>query len=242
MHLHDLRIVLVNPTHPGNIGGTARAMKNMGLTNLHLVAPGRFPDPEADARAAGAEDVLRAARVHDRLDQALAGCSVVIGTSARARTISWPSLDPKACAERLVGQPGPSALLFGRERTGLTNAELDRCHYVVSIPTHPDFSSLNLAGAVHIMAYEVLLAFRAVSIAKPGRLKRQPLASHEDLQRLYRHLEQVLIQIAFLDPANPRKLMRRLIRLFNRAELDQNELNILRGILTAVQQRLTNNT
>jgi len=240
MYLNNLRIVLVHPTHPGNIGGAARAMKNMGLTNLHLVAPSRFPDPEASARAAGAEDVLVAACVHPSLDQALESCSLVIGTSARARSISWPSLDPKTCAEKLVAHGAWAALLFGRERMGLTNAELDRCHYVVSIPTDPDFPSLNLAGAVQIMAYEIFLAgARAVSAGKAIARAGQPLASHEDLQKFYQHLEQVLIQIAFLDPANPRKLMRRLIRLFNRAELDQNELNILRGILTAVQQHPT---
>jgi len=244
MYSNNIRIVLVHPTHPGNIGGAARAMKNMGLTNMRLVAPIRFPDAEASARATGAEDVLVAARVHPGLDQALEGCSLVMGTSARARSIAWPSLDPQACAEKLVKHAAPAALLFGRERTGLTNAELDRCHYMVSIPVNPDFPSLNLAGAVQIMAYEIFLA-GANAVSAPAQAmgrEDQPLASHEDLQSLYHHLEQVLVQIAFLDPANPRKLMRRLMRLFNRAQLDKNELNILRGILTAVQRRLTNNT
>jgi TrmH family RNA methyltransferase len=241
MYSTNIRIVLVHPTHPGNIGGAARAMKNMGLTNLHLVAPIRFPDTEASARAAGAEDVLVAAHVHPDLDHALEGCSLVIGTSARKRSIPWPSLDPKAGAEKLVKHAAPAALLFGRERMGLTNAELDRCHYVMSIPTNPVFPSLNLAGAVQIMAYEIFLAAQSAQ-GQAVSLEREPLASHEDLQRLYHHLEEVLVQIAFLDPANPRKLMRRLMRLINRAELDQNELNILRGILTAMQQRLSNNT
>src|SRR6266849_6919583 len=139
MYSNNIRIVLVHPTHPGNIGGAARAMKNMGLTNLHLVAPIRFPDAEASARAAGAEDLLVAAHVHPSLDQALEGCSLVIGTSARKRSIPWPSLDPHAAAEKLSKHAAPAALLFGRERMGLTNAELDRCHYVMSIPTNPAF-------------------------------------------------------------------------------------------------------
>lgn len=239
MSLADVRIVLVEPSHPGNIGGVARAMKNMGLRSLYLVAPTAFPDAEADARAAAATDVLASARVCTSLDEALEDCSLVIGTSARARTIAWPQLDPAACAHKLLAHSRTSspALLFGRERTGLTNAELDRCHYVVEIPADPRFPSLNLACAVQVLAYEL----RVASLQVPADAEIQedqaaPLASQEDLQRFYRHLEEVLIEIAFLNPAHPRKLMRRLMRLFNRAGLDQNELNILRGILTAVQQ------
>ena len=243
MSLTGIRIVLLNTTHPGNIGGAARAMKNMGLENLYLVAPRDFPDDEAAARAAGADDVLKSARVCQTLDEALEGCRLVIGTSARPRTISWPMLDPRSAAERLVNEAneGDVALLFGTERTGLTNEELDRCHFLVSIPANPAFSSLNLACAVQVLAYELRLAADTASPVLSGA-EEAPLATDEELQRLYRHMEEVLVQIDFLDPANPRKLMRRLMRLYNRARPDSNELNILRGILTAVQQGWHNKT
>lgn len=237
MSCDHIRIVLSRPTHAGNVGGAARAMKNMGLKRLYLISPA--PDYHGDvarARSAGAEDILDNATVCADLDTALAGCSLVIGTSARERAIAWPALSPASAARELVSAgPGDVALLFGQERSGLSNEELDRCSFVVSIPTDPQFASLNLASAVQIMAYELYQAAlgqdeRAIT---PG----EPLANDEELQALYRHLEQVLVEIAFLDPANPRKLMRRLMRLFNRARLDKNEMNILRGILTAIQQR-----
>lgn len=239
MALSNIRIVLVRPTHPGNVGATARALKNMSLHRLYLVAPEDFPGTEATDRAAGADDVLQNAMVCGSLDEALKDCHLVIGTSARQRRIEWPALDPKSCAHRLVegGQQGPVALLFGQERTGLLNAELDRCHFVVTIPADSDFSSLNLACAVQILAYEIYCAVQPGVPAGPVETRESRLASNEDMQRLYQHLEEVLQQIGFLDPANPRLLMRRLTRLFNRAALDHNELNILRGILTAVQQR-----
>lgn len=236
--MSEVRVVLVQPSHPGNIGGVARAMKNMGLRGLYLVDPAAFPHPDAQARAAAATDVLAAARVYPSLDQALEGCSLVIGTSARARTIAWPQLDPETCARRLMAhsERAPAALLFGRERTGLTNDELDRCHYVVEIPADPAFPSLNLVCAVQVLAYELRRASLRSPASNGETATDAPPASQEDMQRFYRHLEEVLIEIAFLNPAHPRKLMRRLMRLFNRAGLDQNELNILRGILTAVQQ------
>ncbi len=239
MTLSNIRIVLVRPTHPGNIGATARAMKNMSLQSLCLVAPEDFPSADATDRAAGADDVLKSAMVCGSLDDALKDCHLVIGTSARLRRIEWPALDPESCARRLVAgaQRGPVALLFGQERTGLLNAELDRCHFVVTVPADRDFSSLNLACAVQILAYEIYRAAQpGVSVGSTEVRENRP-ASDEDMQRLYQHLEEVLQQIGFLDPANPRLLMRRLMRLFNRAAPDHNELNILRGILTAVQQR-----
>jgi len=248
MFFSNIRIVLVHPTHPGNIGATARAMKNMGLTRLCLVLPLSFPDAEASARAAGADDVLDSARVCDTLEQALAGCRLVIGTSARSRTITWPSLGPKAASAKVIEEAalGEVALVFGTERTGLTNEQLDRCHYLVTIPADPGFSSINLACAVQIMAYEIWSAGMEVFPGNPAgaapRQDRVPRASSEDLERFYAHLEAVLEQVRFLDPANPRKLMRRLMRLFNRSRLDNNELNILRGILTAVQQLLKRHT
>ncbi|MHB8454668.1 MAG: tRNA (cytosine(32)/uridine(32)-2'-O)-methyltransferase TrmJ [Acidiferrobacterales bacterium] len=248
MPLSNIRIVLVHPTHPGNIGATARAMKNMGLNRICLVSPINFPHAEASARAAGADDILENARLFDTLEQALTGCRLVVGTSARPRTIPWPSLDPKAAAAKAVSEAvlGEVALVFGAERTGLTNEQLDRCHYLVQIPADPEFSSLNLASAVQVMAYETWCA-AADSAHQPdaddGVMEGSvPLASSDDLERFYRHMEEVLVQIGFLDRANPRKLMRRLMRLFNRSRLDSNELNILRGILTAVQQSQEHNT
>ncbi|MHB8624042.1 MAG: RNA methyltransferase [Sulfuricaulis sp.] len=238
--LANIRIVLVRPTHPGNVGATARAMKNMSLRSLYLVAPENFPSAQATDRAVGADDLLQSAVLTTSLDEALKDCHLVVGTSARSRRIEWPALDPGACAQRLVdgAQHGPVALLFGQERTGLLNAELDRCHFVVTIPADKDYSSLNLACAVQILAYEIYRAAQVDMTASVAET-REGVApvSNEDLQRLYQHLAEVLQQIGFLDPQHPRRLMRRLVRLFNRAGLDHNELNILRGILTAVQHR-----
>lgn len=238
MTLSNIRIVLVQPTHPGNVGATARAMKNMSLRSLYLIAPERYPSPEATDRAVGADDVLKNAVICASLDEALMDCHLVIGTSARRRRIEWPGLDPESCARRLVdgAQEGPVALLFGQERMGLTNAELDRCHFVVTIPADKEYSSLNLASAVQILAYEIYGVAQTGTTASASDAREGKPGSSEDMQRLYQHLEEVMLEIGFLKPANPRRLMRRLMRLFNRAGLDHNELNILRGILTAVQQ------
>jgi TrmH family RNA methyltransferase len=239
MSLNNIRIVLSRTTHPGNIGAVARAMKNMQLQHLVLLAPeADHRDAEAVVRATGAVDVLTEATVCASLDDALAGCRLVVGTSARERTIAWPMLSPREAAARLTeeAEQGPVALLFGQERAGLTNAELDRCHALVTIPSNPAFSSLNLASAVQILAYEVFLQTQGAAPRAARPEGGGAPATDDQLQGFYRHLEEVLLQVAFLDPAHPRKLMRRLIRLFNRARLDQNELNILRGILTAIQQ------
>lgn len=241
MPLEHIRIVLVNPTHPGNIGATARAMKNMGLSTMYLVGPSGFPGPEATARASGADDILAAAKVVETFPEALVGCRLVVGTSARGRRIPWPALDPGACAEMLVRESeyGEAALVFGPEKSGLSNDQLDRCQFVVNIPASSEHPSLNLAGAVLIMAYEIFQAARASQNIEGERdgLSSDALATPEDMDRFYQHLEEVLVQLDFLDPDNPRKLMRRLHRLFNRARFDNNELNILRGILTAVQAK-----
>lgn len=238
MSLDNIKIVLVEPTHAGNVGGVARAMKNMGLTRLSLVAPVAYRTAEAYARAAGAADVVESAQCYDSLDAAIADCRLVIGTSARDRRIAWPTMTPREAGERLYRDAAESvgALVFGRERTGLTNAELDRCHALVTIPADPEFSSLNLACAVQVMAYELRLA----SVGNASLVEEAGPAGvmQGELRRFYIHLEEVLVQTEFLDPANPRKLMRRLQRVFNRAQLDQNEVNILRGILTAVQRKL----
>lgn len=234
--LRAIRTVLVRPTHAGNVGATARALKNMGLAQLYLVAPEDYPAPEATARAADAEDVLQQAVICPGLDQAIGDCHFVVGTSARTRYITWPMLDPRACAERLLveAQRGTVALLFGQERTGLTNAELDRCHALVHIPSSPAYSSLNLACAVQILAYELYVA--ATTGERTAVATVDPPAALEEVERFYHHLERVLVEIGFLDPANPRLLMRRLRRLFGRAQPDQNDINILRGVLTEVQK------
>lgn len=239
MALDRIRIVLMAPSHGGNIGGCARAMKTMGLTQLVLVTPKEFPSAEATARAVGAEDVLDRARVCASLEEAVGDCRLVIGTSARSRRIHWPLLDPTQAAARVVtdSAAGEVAVLFGRERTGLTNDELDRCQWLVNVPSNPAFSSLNLAAAVQVIGYEI---WRAHAAEQPGSGPIDPLgeprATHAEVQRLYEHLERVLVDLEFLDPDNPRLLMRRLMRLFNRVELTTNEVNILRGILTSVTQ------
>jgi len=234
--LKNIRIVLVETTHPGNIGATARAMKNMGLTRLSLVKPQRYPSHEASARAAGADDVLAAAQLCDSLDQALEGCGLVFGASARSRSIPWPQLDPRQAAARAVqaSVADEVALVFGREHAGLSNLELDRCNYLVTIPTSPEFASLNVAAAVQVLSYELRVAAQE---AAPTVVLNEPLASAEERERFYQHLEQVLLDLEFLNPDNPKHLMRRLRRLFNRVELDCNEVNILRGILTAVERQ-----
>jgi len=236
MNLKNLRVVLVNTTHPGNIGASARAMKTMGLEDLALVNPQGFPCAEATARAAGADDILYRARVRESLDQALAGCGLVVGSSARRRDLASPVLDPRACAALVAGHSSqaPVALLFGQERTGLTNAELDRCHAYVQIPTEASFGSLNLAAAVQVLCYEMRMWLSTGAVADAPD---SPLAPAEEMARFYIHLEEVLVALGFLDPAKPRRLMRRLRRLFNRARLEDNEVNILRGILGAVQAR-----
>jgi TrmH family RNA methyltransferase len=240
MSFNRIRIVLVATSHAGNIGAAARAMKTMGLPRLTLVAPQNFPDAEATARAVGAEDLLQSAQVCATLDEAIRDCAFVIGTSARSRRIAWPTLAPDTAAARALQEAEKSevAILFGRERTGLTNEELDRCQALVHIPTDPGFSSLNLAAAVQIVAYELRrLLLGATVIRKTAEeALGEPLASAAEVQRFYEHLEQVMTETGFLDPENPKLLMRRLMRLYNRAQLSTNEVNILRGILTAVQR------
>lgn len=233
----SIRIVLVDTSHPGNIGATARAMKNMGLTELHLVRPEQFPHAEATARAAGADDVLSNARVHQRFEDAIAECGLVVGTSARSRHLPWDLVEPRECATRLVeaGKSAPVALVFGAERMGLTNTELQLCNLMVTIPTHPDYSSLNVAMAVQLISYEIWLQLRPCAPKGPEREIR--LATSEEMARFYAHLEQVLNEIEFHDRTGTGQLMTRIRRLFNRAQVDQNEMNILRGILTSVQSK-----
>lgn len=236
----NIQVVLVNPSHPGNMGAVARAMKNMGLTQLVIVEPQRdVLDSEARARAAGALDILRQATITGSFDQAIAQCGLVIGASARLRTIPWPTVDPHQCAQMVVQQAAAQkiALVFGREDTGLTNEELEKCHWHVHIPANPDYSSLNLGAAVQVITYEIRMA----ELARQGQavqvVSDHPLATAAELEGLFAHLETTLQHIGFYDPDNPRQLFRRLRRLFNRAQLDKMEMNILRGILAAVDDK-----
>jgi TrmH family RNA methyltransferase len=235
--LDGIRIILSNTSHPGNIGAAARAMKTMGLTQLVLVDPKRFPDAEATARASGADDVLANARLETAIDSALTSCRLVIGASARIRSIPCPVIDPGECASKLYAESlqGDVAVLFGCEQSGLSNAEIDRCHFLVQIPTNPDYGSLNLAAAVQIICYEIMVAH--LGHEGSGKDNEHAMVPAEEMERFYAHLEYALVELDFLDPHNPRHLMRRLRRLFNRARPDTNEMNILRGILSAALQR-----
>ena len=235
----SIRIVLVGTTHPGNIGACARAMKNMGITDLVLVDPLHFPHEEATSRASGADDLLEQAKVVGTLTEAITDCVYVAGASARSRSIDWPCMEPRDCAARLIQEShqGTVAVVFGPEKSGLCNSDLDHCDTLLTIPSDPAFSSLNLAMAVQILTYEI----RAAQITdKPAEYEADaPLATSEEMEHFYAHLEQVLSDAGFLDPDNPRRLMRRLRRLFIRARPDKNEVNILRGILTAVEKEET---
>jgi TrmH family RNA methyltransferase len=235
--LDRVRVVLINTTHPGNIGATARAMKVMGLTSLHLVTPKVFPHADATALASGADDILQRAVVHDSLDGALEDCSLVLGTSARLRSLPMPMFDARRAARQALRESGAHdvAILFGRERYGLTNEEMMRCQYLVNIPANPDYSSLNIAQAVQIITYELRMAALGVADVEVPPADWEPVDDTQ-MERFYEHLEQTLLDIRFLNPRQPRKLMMRLRRLFNRARPDQNEINILRGILKASQE------
>ena len=232
----SIRIVLVGTTHPGNIGAVARAMKNMGLRDLALVKPRHFPHEDAVARASGATDILDNAVVVSSLAEALTDCVYVAGASARSRTISWPSMGPRDCAERMIDESktGQVAAVFGPEKTGLHNDDLDLCNTLLTIPTDPGFSSLNLAMAVQVLTYELRVA--SMLDEGPAFESEAPPATSEEMEHFYEHLGRVLEDLRFLDPENPRHLMRRLRRLFIRARPDKNEVNILRGILTAVDR------
>lgn len=232
--LGNIRVVLCQTSHPGNIGAAARAMKTMGLSDLVLVRPKKFPHAEAEAMASGATDILAAARVCDTLEQALTGCALVIGLSARRRELTHEQVTAREAAGRAVGIAASQtvALVFGTEMSGLSNAELIQCQLLAMVPANPDYSSLNLAAAVQILAYELR---QAAVVPTPSEAPAFPLAQHDDVEGFLQHLEQTLIHIGFLDPAMPKRLMPRLRRLFARARLEKEEVNILRGILKAVR-------
>lgn len=238
MNLNSIRIVLVATSHPGNIGSTARAMKTMGLNSLYLVSPKSFPDYKAREMAAGADDVLETAVVTETLDEALVGCQLILATSARPRGLSLPGLIPASSAE-LVSKQAEStqiAIVFGREHAGLTNEELLKCHYHIHIPSNPEYSSLNLAQAVQIVAYE--LRMKLLAPKAEVAIRSDEYATADEVEQFYEHLKEVFIEIKFLREANPRRLMQRVRRLFNRVNLEKMEVSILRGMLSQVQKSL----
>jgi len=250
--LDNIKVVLIETSHPGNIGSAARAMKTMGLNNLCLVNPKSFPDKQANAMASNAGDLLDAATVVGSLQAAIADCHLVIGSSARhQRSLSWDVFDSRHCGEIVAETLDSShatkvALVFGRERTGLSNEELARCHHLVHIPTNPDYSSLNVASAVQILAYECRVA---VMLRKKGPNNKssakltdhsasEEIVTTKDMQGYYDQLQDLMIETGFLDPDEPRLLMSRLRRLYGRLRISRSELNILRGILTAFQKAI----
>lgn len=239
MNFRNIRIVLVETSHPGNIGATARAMKNMGLEQLVLVKPKIWPAKEALSMAASALDILDNAIVVETMEQAIADCHLVYGTSARLRNMPIPLLDPQSCAEKIVAEMAQktAAIVFGREISGLSNSELHLCHYHVNIPVNPDYTSLNLAAAVMVIAYEIrktALRMADQPLVKNLGWDKEP-ATMAELDLYLSHLELVLIKLDFHNPDNPRQLMRRLRRLYQRIQPDKMEINILRGILTATE-------
>lgn len=236
--LDNMRIILVSPTHPGNIGAAARAMKTMGLQQLYLVNPKRFPDALATERAANAFDVLEKTQVVSSLAEALQDCKLIYGTSARIRALEWPAQELRVAASQAVQESKDSAVafVFGREHSGLTNEELELCHYQIQIPANPEYSSLNIAAAVQIICYELRTAW--LLNIEPSPQETMDWVTAEEIELFYQHLEQVLLLINFIKPGLSGQVIPRLRRLFSRTRIDTRELNILRGILTSVEKSL----
>lgn len=236
-----VRFVLVNTSHPGNIGAAARAIKNMGLSRLVLVEPRDFPSDQAVWRAAGALDVLEKAVVVETLDEAIADCRLVVGTSARGRRIPWPLFSPRECGDKVYSEAKNNehdvAIIFGREDRGLTNDELHKCHYHVHIPANPAYSSLNIASALQVIAYEIRMSALAAEAGAPVTFDEwdMPPAEQKDVEHYFAHMQETYEKLGFLDADNPRQTLTRLRRLYGRVRLDQMEINILRGMLTAMQ-------
>lgn len=243
--LENIRIVLVNTSHTGNIGSAARAMKTMGLSSLYLVDPVSPPDGKASALAAGAGDVLANAKIVSTLKEAVSGCGLVAGTTMRTRNSAWSTMEPRECGLKMIEEVTkyPVALVFGRENNGLSNEELELCNYNVAIPANPDYSSLNLAMAVQTFCYEIRMAYMQQSGYTPDETVKTtseyPL--HEDLERFYEHLEKTLWKTGFIVPNHPGMVMNKLRRLFNRARPESLELNILRGILSSIDKSVSKN-
>lgn len=236
-HIFDnIRVVLCQTSHPGNIGSTARAMKTMGLRHLYLVNPLHFPDPQATSLATGAADLLESATVCSTLTEALAGCALAVGLSARKRQISHELVNVREAATRVsqIAQTQQIALVFGTEMSGLSNAELDSCQLLAMIPANPEYSSLNLAAAVQVMCYEVRMAITQGDLGEITPAFE--LATNEALEGFYAHLEETLIKIGYLNPSAPKKLSERLRRIYARAKLEKEEVNLLRGVLTLTQE------
>ena len=236
--LANIRIVLIQTSHPGNIGSAARAMKTMGLSELYLVNPKSFPDDQAITMSSNATDILDNAKVVNSVQDALADCHLVVGTSARhERSLAWDILEPRECSQQLVkqAQTGTVAVIFGRESSGLTNDELALCHYLVHIPTNPDYSSLNLASAVQILSYECRVASESNIEMTTG--EHEEVVTADAMEGYFKHLETAMIESEFLDPENPKHLMTRLRRLYGRVKVTPSELNILRGMLVALQKK-----
>ena len=240
--LQKIRIILSHTSHPGNIGAAARAMKTMGLSRLTLVNPKSFPHAEAVARAVGADDILEQAIVCSSLDEALANSVFAVAVSARQRSLGPEPMPARQAASQVLAQAagGEVSLVFGNETAGLSNAEVQRCQRTVFIPANPDYTSLNLGSAVQLLCYELRLA--AFEGSPPVVSKAVPFASppatHDDVERFYAHLERLMVTTEFLDPRQPKRLLPKLRRLFGRAELERDEINILRGILDAVERKM----
>ncbi len=238
--LQQVRIVLVGTSHPGNIGAAARAMKTMGVTQLHLVAPAQFPHGDATALASGADDILANAVVTNELSEAIADCQLVIATSARSRRLPWPMLTPSQAARQLVSEAhsAPVALVFGREKSGLSNPQLQLCQYHVQIPSEPNYGVLNVAAAVQVLCYELRQAALAPALEDHYEAE-SGYPTHAALELFFAHLEQTLCTVEFLDVTNPRQVMPRLRRLFQRARLENMEVGILRGFFSLIEQQCT---
>lgn len=236
--LSDIRVVLVNTSHTGNIGSAARAMKTMGLSSLYLVDPITPPDGKSSALAAGAGDVLANAKIVNTLEEAVSDCGLVVGTSARSRTLPWPMLTPRECGHKLVteSEKYSVALVFGRENNGLSNEELQQCHFHVCIPANPDYSSLNIAAAVQTLCYEIRVNHLDIEAQQHAPSVEADYPHSEDLERFYVHLEDTLKHVNFIVPNHPGMVMTKLRRLYNRARPETQELNILRGMLSSIDK------
>ncbi len=241
MMLERVKGVLGGTTHSGNIGSAARAMKVMGLSQMVLVDPQCQVDAQAIALAAGASEIALNAQIYPTLEAAVADCGLVVGTSARSRTLEWPMLEPRECGEKLISEANQHsvAMVFGRERTGLTNDELQLCHYHVCVPANPEYSSLNLAMAVQLLSYEVRMAYLALQQSSQSSTLQEEYPRHQELERFYAHLEQVIMQTEFISAQQPGQVMNKLRRMFTRARPEAQEINILRGILTSVQKSIS---
>ena len=237
--LNSVKVVLVGTTHPGNIGATARAMKNMGILDLALVEPKEFPSDVATFRSKAAKDILEKASVHTSLEEAISECELVVGTSARGRTVPWPVLNPREAAEEMHKSSlnGKVAIVFGREDRGLTNEELGLCNFHVHIPSDPEYSSLNLSQAVQILAYEIRLSY-----IQDRHVNKEywdvELANNEQTERLINHMDELMQEVDFYDVENPRKLLVRVRRFFKRSKIDVMEANIFRGLFATIQKKL----